>query len=721
MTKFLGRKDEEMTNPNTLKSVYEGCRMIAVDTETTGLDPKNDNLIGIGFATSHYDSYSRFPFQSCGMPDPLYQDEWTITKLLKDPECTKVFHNATFDIEFLENNGFKVAGEVVDTRHLAFLVNENCPLGLKDLSKKYLPKENLVNYERLCKKLEEQKTKFGNLSSAPFEYVSEYCKEDARNTLQLYKILREKCADIAQKQQKMGYAKSIQDYLIDEFRPTEYLLNKLNKRGIKVNEALVKQVAVGTLEKLTYERTSFLSIFKTEIEVIREVLWEKEKAKRKTEKGKMGVPKPEFNIDSGFHLGMLFAGGFKFKFPKTPTGRAKIDEASLQDILDNLNKSSFPDETLNTKKCIEGINCYLRYKELQKLYSTYVVGIQERVRDGRVYPKYYQVSHGKTEISSGGTVTGRLSSRDPNIQNLPRGSVVKRFFTPDSTKHCFVYADYSQLELRLAAHASNDPKMVTAFREGLDLHKQTADAIWSNGGPNGDKELGRQVGKTVNFLLIYGGGVNKLINTVKSATTPSPEEAAMGKVAYEPTWEEASYIRKAFFETYNVYADYLEHQKELLERFGHVVSDYGLVRRLPDSKLISELDFRRKIYTGDNEEEYAAILTSKGQEVNTLNIFQVASKKYFHAINQGLNFPIQSAGASICKRAMLALDKAGFDIVQQVHDSIVVQVDKEVAESKKVEIQGIIENVVQLRVPLKVDIKLTNSVDDKDSYEFCSS
>ena len=671
-------------------------KLIAIDTETTGLDPINNSLIGIGYAYDEINAYVKF-----GQTDPF------LVNALRSEEYHKIFHNAVFDLAFLRNNGFEINGQIYDTKHLAYLTDENSQQGLKPLSIRYLGADSVKSYNKLLESLEREKKKFGELSTAPFEDVAEYCKEDARNTLQLFHVLSKKFMEVVKKQKKLGFSKTVKDYLFEEFNPTESFLLKLNQRGIRLNTDLInltKQTLVSEIRDLTIE---FRRLGETQICEIEEFLWQKERAKRKTEKGKAGVKKPEFNIDSNAHLGMLLQS-MGIQLPTTKTGALKVDSVVLEELQKKLTLKLEYSKGKESKT-LGIVTILIEYREKNKLLTTYIEGFLARAKGVRIFPKYFQIGHGKTELGSEGTVSGRLSSRDPNAQNLPRGPVVKRFLIPDSQDHVFIYTDYSQLELRLAAHASQDPEMVTAFRNGVDLHQITANAIFEGNWPKGDKDLARQVGKTVNFLLIYGGGANKLITTIKSAT------------GLELSIEEAKSIRRKYFEKYFIYAEYLEKQKALLQQRGWVVSDYGLVRRLPDARLVNEglkIDWVNPTYTGPRADEFLQIAVSKGIQTPTMkDIAQVAAGKFHHAINQGLNFPIQSAGASICKRTMLVLDQAGFDIVQQVHDSIVIQVLKTEIKEKKEQMKDIVENTIKLSIPLKADFKVTLSLDDKHTYE----
>jgi len=301
------------------------------------------------------------------------------------------------------------------------------------------------------------------------------------------------------------------------------------------------------------------------------------------------------------------------------------------------------------------LTTYKTYKKNQKLITTYTgedKGLLSQLEGGRVYAEYLQAGRGR-EGSSGGTVTGRLSSRNPNMQNLPRGSEIKSFFVPDTDDDVFVYFDYSQLELRLAAHLSRDPLLIKAYNDNLDLHELTAQAIGAD----------RQVGKTTNFAMIYDASAYRLASILNKSVDESQE------------------IINNFYSLYKGYKKYLQKQMQFMIVNGLVISEAGRIRRLP--------------------------------EVQTL---PTHSKEWKHAVKQGYNFPIQSLGASITKRAMIELHKRGFNIVTQVHDSVVIQLPK--TDLHKVEeIQMVAETIYPLTVPLKVEIKLLTSLLESDKIQ----
>lgn len=610
-------------------------KIIAIDVETTGLNPRKDKLHGCGVATTGTSYYIR--------------DSAVNT------DCDHlVGHNLRFDLKFLK---LTPDTQIWDTKILAQLLDENQELGLKPLSLKYLGADSLPCKQRLDTAITQQKLKnIADLTQLDIdeggftEIISEYCEEDCRNTLQLFFLLGKKLGEMDEKMKAAGYLKTPKDYFIEEAMPLEKVLLAMENRGIRLNLGRLQDYKTRLIAENSTLIEQLLHICSLELAHIDGELHQKELGKRKSDKGKKNVLEvSRFNWKSGDHLGKLVYeqfGVIKRLIKKTRTGKYDTSEKQLKMLA-----ACSENEKLHAM-----LDRYLKWKKNLKLLTTYTgesKGLLKHVDNGRVYAGYLQVGSGK-EGKTGGTVTGRLSSRSPNMQNLPRDSEVKSFFIPDSDEYAFCYFDYSQLELRVAAHLSQDEMLLRAYRENQDLHALTASFLG----------VDRQLGKKLNFAMIYNASPYRL-------------QAELGESYTIETCQE---LRKAFFDTYSGYANYLRNQRKFMTTNGVVISATGRIRRLP------------------------------GLFNNPWK-----SKEFRHAINQGYNFPIQSLGASITKRAMLVLHNQGFDIVTQVHDSVVIQLHKsELARVK--DIQAVAEGIYPLTVPLKADMKLLNSLEEGDKY-----
>lgn len=626
--------------------------LVALDIETTGLNPRRDRIHGIGIFDGTDDDY-------------VNENNVPLRKFLADKDNHIVGHNIRFDLKFLICAGMQINCHIWDTKLLAQLVDENQPLGLKDLSLKYLGKNSLENKLKIDRAVSSiQGRSVADLcrldlddETEPFyDIIKKYCLEDCKNTYQLWYSLIPaiKKFDTAIKSQK--YPTSPLDYYTDEMMPLESVLLKMELDGIRLdsdglNEFKNKMLAENV--KLLAEMSLLCA---KEINNIEEDLYEKVLETKHTPRGKANVQrrsaksKTKFNWQSAEHLAALIFGQFKIPeklVEKTATGKPSTSESSLEVIFKAHKETDRIHKVLATykawKKNIKVLNTYTG-DEVEK------TGLLAHLDNGRIYAEYLQTGRSK-EDSTGGTVTGRLSSRNPNMQNLPRGSEVKKFFLPDPGQ-VFVYFDYSQLELRLAAHLSNDRLLLKGYNDGIDLHQITADAIGAD----------RQTGKAVNFAMIYDASAYRLTDMINKSV------------------DECRAIIDQFYNLYQGYKRYLEEQRKFIETNHCVISAAGRLRRLP-----------------------------------AIEYEPTGSREWRHALKQGYNFPIQSLGASITKRAMIQLHNLGYRLVTQVHDSVVISVPLDDQLDKRVaEIKHVAENVYPLRVPLKVDIKLLTSLSESD-------
>lgn len=626
--------------------------ILALDIETTGLNPRTDRIHGVGFAkrTGPEEIVS-------GYVDVSDQN---LRNYLANPDNHIVGHNIRFDLKFLIKAGLTINCQIWDTKLLAQLWDENQTLGLKDLAVRYLSDEAIDNKRELDRAV----SRIGGKSVADlcafdlddedetyYKLIAEYCKEDCVNTLLLWELLIDWHKKRAAKMARAGHTHTPLSYYVDETMPLERVLISMELFGIRVDkDALIDYRAKLLLENKQHMAQMSLLAGK-EINIIEEGLYEKVIATKKSDKGKANVLKrsekykTKFNWQSSEHLAELIFSRFGINprsVDKTATGKPSTSETALDTIHAGLDQDHLLARILTS---------YKAWKKNIKLITTYTgedKGLLAQIEGDRVYAEYLQAGRGK-EGTTGGTVTGRLSSRNPNMQNLPRGSEIKRFFIPDPG-HIFVYFDYSQLELRLAAHLSQDPLLIRAYNEGLDLHEITAQAIGAD----------RQVGKATNFAMIYDASAYRLSSMIEKSV------------------DDCQFIINEFFNLYKGYKRYLNKQRRFIEVNSLVVSETGRIRHLPE------------IHT---------------QPTN--------SKEWRHALKQGYNFPIQSLGASITKRAMIELAKRGVQIVTQVHDSVVLSLPENKLD-KVAEIQHVAENIYPISVPLKADIKLLTSLSESD-------
>lgn len=340
-----------------------------------------------------------------------------------------------------------------------------------------------------------------------------------------------------------------------------------------------------------------------------------------------------FNIASPKQLSHLLFEKLKL----TPIRKTKTGFSTDSDVLSKLQK-----EHPIAEKIIE-------YRELAKLKSTYVDTLPLLVdpKDHRVHTVFHQTV----------TTTGRLSSTNPNLQNIPirteRGNAIRKAFI--AAEGCeLISADYSQIELRILAHVTSDPGLVKAFENDLDIHSATAAEVFNIKLDKVDSNL-RRIAKAVNFGLAYGMGAHGLAENLGISRT------------------EAADIISRYFQRFSKVQDYMTETIEIAKKQGYVEAASGRRRYLPELK-------------------------SKNAQVR--NFGERAA----------INAPMQGAASDIVKKAMIDIfAKSDAKMILQVHDELVFEVEKSKSEKYQKEIKDMMENVVKLKVPLKVNISSGNS------------
>lgn len=564
--------------------------------------------------------------------------------ILKDPTIRKVGHNLRFDIKFLRVNGVEVAGPWEDTKLIAQLIDENQQLGLKPLSKKYFSSVALKYHAALMEHLKSLKLTMGDLSDPRVDQmlVARYCEEDTENTYRLYDVLSKKLS------------KAQKEYYYTEMIKLEPVLLEMELEGNNVDTARV-DAAEKALEFKIAEYTKKLedevSVETMEIRLKLQAQ-EMEKHPVKAKQGKCLLEPFNWNSTAQkVDLFYTFLGLGRYCNELTDAGKPTLKRSVLERLI-------LPDGKLK-----RAIDYQIALQSYSKMKSAYIDGIRSRLVEGKIHGEYYQAAKEEESFNAddeAGTVSGRLSHRNPNMGNLPRrqqeeaasfdyyrGTFVKDLFIPSSSKNCFLSADYSQIELRVATHLSGDKPFTRAFINGEDPHQQTADTIG----------ISRQAAKTVNFLLIYFGSPWRLAYELK--TDPRDPQCL----------NRAENIRNEFFAAHPELYNWIRTQQAFIRRWAYIDSMYGRRRRLPD---INHWD----------------------------------KKKVAHALKAGGNHIVQSVAASICKRAMIKLANAGFKIVNQVHDEIVCESRIDEAEEKLAEMKRIMETVETLSIPIEVDAKI---------------
>ena len=510
---------------------------------------------------------------------------------LQNPKSQKIGQNIKFDILVIKKYGIHVAGQLFDTMIAHYLLNPELRHGMDYLAETYL-KYKTVPIESL---IGPKGKKQLSMRDIPVEQVAEYAAEDADVTLKLKNYF----APLLKQEE-------IETLFYDIEMPLIYVLAEMEYTGVTLDTAALKQSS----ETLTSE----LQKLESEIHTL------------------AGIP---FNINSTRQVGEVLFEHLKIeeKAKKTKTGSYSTSEEVL--------------EKMRSKHPIVGK--LLEYRGLKKLLSTYIDALPELINPstGKIHTSYNQAV----------TATGRLSSTNPNLQNIPvrddLGREIRKAFTADNKDCLFFSADYSQIELRIMAHLSNDPHMIEAFNSGADIHAATAAKIYGIPVEEVTSDMRRKA-KTANFGIIYGISVFGLAERLNIPRSESKE------------------LIEGYFKTYPGIRDYMDESVRIAKENGYVETIYKRKRFLPDIKS------NNAIVRG-------------------------------YAERNAINAPIQGSAADIIKVAMVRIfnrfEAEGLKskMILQVHDELNFNVYKNEAESVKKIVLEEMENVLNLQVPLIAD------------------
>jgi DNA polymerase-1 len=571
----------------------EKADLVALDTETTSLDPLTAELVGLSFAVeAGAAAYVPVAHRYAGAPQQLARDA-VLARMkpwLEDAGRAKLGQNAKYDMHVLANQGVRLAGVAHDTLLQSYLLESHRSHDMDSLAERHLGLKT-ITYDEVTGK---GAGRIG-FEQVAVERATEYAAEDADVTLQLHQALYPK----VQSEEKL--ARIYRDVEM----PLLMVLFNMERYGVLLDTERLRELSREFGDKMV------------EIE-----------ARAHTQAGQ------PFNLNSPKQIQeILFEKQGLKPVRKTPGGAPSTDEDALQELaLDH-----------PLPKLI------LDYRALTKLKSTYTDKLPESINPhtGRVHTNYGQAV----------AVTGRLASNDPNLQNIPirtaEGRRIREAFIAPPGSH-IVSADYSQIELRIMAHISQDASLLAAFAAGEDIHSATAAEIFGMS----PKEVGaeqRRYAKVINFGLIYG------MSAFGLARQLGLERAA------------ASQYMDRYFARYPGVADYMKRTREAARETGYVETVFGRRLWLPEIK--SGNPARRQ------GAERAAI-----------------------------NAPMQGTAADLIKMAMIAADRwlakrrLKSRLIMQVHDELVLEVpDAELAEVKR-ELPKLMSSVAELSVPLVVDV-----------------
>ena len=568
------------------------AKLFALDTETDNLDYMAANLVGISFALENGEA-AYLPLQLDYLGAPKTLEKTTALSLLKpvleNPDIQKVGQNFKYDLTIFARNGIDVQGVAFDTMLESYVLNSTGRHNMDDLAKRYLGHQT-ISFEEIAGKGKNQLT----FNQIPLEQAAEYAAEDADVTMKLQQVLWE----------KLSKEPTLEKLFKEMELPLLGVLSRMERRGVLIDsDALFLQ---------SNEIANRLSELEEQAYVL------------------AGQP---FNLASTKQLQEILFD--KLGLPviqKTPKGAPSTNEEVLEEL-------AFSHEL--PKVLVE-------HRGLSKLKSTYTDKLPQMVnpQTGRVHTSYHQAV----------TATGRLSSSDPNLQNIPiRNEEGRRIRQAFIAREGFtvVAADYSQIELRIMAHLSQDQGLINAFTQGKDIHRSTAAEIFGVALDEVTSEQRRNA-KAINFGLIYGMSAFGL-----------SRQLGIGRA-------DAQSYMDLYFKRYPGVQTFMHDIREKAKAQGYVETLFGRRLYLPD--INSSNGMRRKA-----------------------------------AERVAINAPMQGTAADIIKRAMIQLDQKlqndpDIAMIMQVHDELVFEVRSEKVAFYSELIKTQMESAADLVVPLIVDV-----------------
>lgn len=594
---IINNKDEL----DALKTTLQAESFIVLDLETTSLDVLDARIVGLSFSIKSGEAFYvplnlKPPVLPGTESDPTGELAVldSLRPLLENPEIKKGGQNIKYDLAVLRSNGVELQGISFDTMLASYVLDPSLrDHGLDNLSLRHF-NYTKIKTEELIGKGKNQLT----MDLLPVQEVGEYACEDADFTFRLYELFSDLLGSGAMRR------------LYDQIEvPLIGVLEQMERSGVCLDTATLKSLQheigerIGTVEAAIFDAAG-----------------------------------GAFNIASPKQLGNVIfedlklheAAGIKPK--KTKTGGFSTN----QEVLESLGDLPF-------------IRSVLEYRSLTKLLSTYVTALPKLVHPStmRLHTHYNQAV----------AATGRLSSSNPNLQNIPNrtplGRRIRTAFVPTNDDHRLIAADYSQIELRIMAHIAEDPVMIKSFLAGGDIHQDTAARIFNVAPEDVDREL-RSRAKAINFGILYGMGAQRL-----------SREVGM-------TVEEASQFIEHYFETFPSIRSFIDQAHAGAREKGYVETLLGRRRALPE-------------------------IDSKNGRLRAA------------AENMAVNTPIQGTAADFIKIAMIQVDKwireenLATKMILQVHDELIFDTPCDEVNLVLEKVPAIMEGVHELRVPLIVD------------------
>lgn len=564
----------------------ESPRHIALDTETTGLDPFKDTITHIIISGKGRDS-------AC-----MFDAEHAEALLDLSTAHYLMLQNFKFDFRMLRQRGINLDNyRFLDAMLLHHLLDENAEHSLDSMVKTYYNDPYKTLFWEKYKKFEE----------APEAEQLEYACKDVIYTGWL-------CNDFYNYLKDEG----VPEGLIYRTHQLAFRLYQAECHGVLIDQDYLIKVGAELKEKITRMRLEMREHARPQVERVEVRMWNREMSKRKTPRGKAKVPKPQFSFDSPKQLCELFYDVLRFPPVFSKTKNRTADDAALEQLM-HLHPV---------------VGVVQEYRGYQKNYTAYIEGTLERMQDGRIYPSF----------NINGTVTGRISSSNPNMQQLPKAGGIRGIYIPDPG-HKFVTCDYAQLEVTVAAHFSRDKLLLKIVHEGASLHDLTAEAL----------KVPRDIAKTVNFAMQY------LCTPYRVAKILSC------------SMKEAEHVWNKYWEAYSGLKAFIDECDALVEKGLPIVNPFGRKRRFP-----TEFNSPKE-RAAARRQAFSSLVQGTGADMTHAAFIDVANKmlKYelgramFEVHDEILNMPKDSA----CEQAKEVLQSSMLDVGKEIKLSVPLRVD----------------------------------------------
>ncbi|KAA6185356.1 DNA polymerase I [Thiohalocapsa marina] len=587
------------------------AELFAFDTETTSLDYMQARIVGVSFALASDDgriqaAYMPVAHDYPGAPEQLGRERVLdgLRPLLQDPDRPKVGQNLKYDISVCANHGIAVQGVAHDTMLQSYVLDSTATRhDMDSLAKKYLNHETIRFEDIAGKKGAGKGSRQLTFDQIPLEQAGPYAAEDADVTLRLHQALWPKVQAVP----------SLQRVYQEIELPLVPVLSRMERLGVRIDVDALKDQSQALARRIA-----------------------------ELEERAYAAAGRRFNMGSPKQIGAIFFDELKLPVvAKTPKGAPSTSEAVLEKLAEDGHE-------------LPGI--ILEHRGLSKLRSTYTDKLPQMVNPdtGRVHTSYHQAV----------AATGRLSSSDPNLQNIPirseDGRKIRQAFVPEPG-YRMLAADYSQIELRIMAHLSGDERLLAAFAAGADIHRATAAEILGVAQEAVTSEQ-RRSAKAINFGLIYG------MSAFGLARQLGIERA-----------EAQAYVDLYF------------------ARYPGVRAFMDDIRVQARADRYVETLFGRRLYLTN--------INHSNQQLRNA------------AERTAINAPMQGTAADIIKRAMIRVDQwirqeqPPVRMIMQVHDELVFEVEADAVDQASARIREIMQGAAELKVPLIVDVGVGDNWD----------